>query len=57
VKEQLFRFHVVCPKCNHLSETVKEGRVPDPQVKCGECLFTHVEIVAMKVVAVTPVAR
>lgn len=47
-----YRFFVLCPKCNKLSETVQAHRVPDPRVKCGDCLMEHVEVVEMKVVKV-----
>jgi hypothetical protein len=52
-----YRFHVVCPRCHKTSDTVRDKRVPDPEVKCGDCLMDHVEVVAMKVVAVEEIRR
>lgn len=48
-----YRFHLVCPKCNKVSETSQDHRVPEPHVSCGDCLMDHVEVVQLKVVKVT----
>ncbi|SHG87965.1 hypothetical protein [Bradyrhizobium erythrophlei] len=50
-----YLFHVVCPSCNKLSDVVREDRVPDPAVSCGDCLMDKAEVVAMKVVKVEEV--
>lgn len=49
---KMFKFVMVCPKCNKTSEFVCDKIVPTPDVKCGDCLMDHVEIVAMKVASV-----
>jgi hypothetical protein len=47
-----YRFELVCPRCGNSSELNAEIPAP-PDVKCGECLFNDVEIVAMNVVKTT----
>src|SRR5262245_17924145 len=48
----MYRFHLVCPKCGKVSETIQDKHVPQPHVNCGNCLMGRVEVVEMKVVAV-----
>lgn len=44
-----YRFHLWCPRCGKISDTVANKIVPPPHVNCGDCLMEHVEIVEMKV--------
>ena len=43
---KVFRFHLLCPRCNKKSETIG---MTFPTVKCGDCLIERVEMVEMKV--------
>jgi hypothetical protein len=47
----IFRFVLACPRCNKLSETVADKRIPPPHVMCGDCLINDIKIVEMKVVS------
>ncbi len=48
----MYRFVLVCPRCNKTSETVSDQRETPPHVNCGDCLMSDVEIVEMKVASV-----
>ena len=52
-----YRFWLVCPRCNKLSQTTAEHRVPPPRLNCGDCLMDHVQIVELKVVSVDEESR
>jgi hypothetical protein len=41
-----------CPKCGKHSQTTQLHSWPLPELKCGDCLMTDVEVVAMKCVGV-----
>lgn len=48
----LFRFSLICPRCDKQSETTATASVPAPRVNCGDCLMDRCEVVEFKVVAV-----
>ena len=48
----MYRFHLVCPVCGKVSETIHDKDVPQPHVDCVNCLMGHLDVVEMKVVAV-----
>jgi hypothetical protein len=47
-------FRTKCPRCGKIDETCCEGHADPPVLKCGECLFNDVEIVALKVTPLRP---
>lgn len=51
----IYKFHLVCPKCNKTSETTQNHKFPEPSVSCGDCLMDHVEVVGMTVTCVEKV--
>jgi hypothetical protein len=48
--KMLYRFFLICPRCDKESETVSDVYWQNPRVRCGDCLMDRVEIVEMKVV-------
>jgi hypothetical protein len=48
----MHRFHLVCPVCGKVSETIQDKDVPQPQINCVNCLIDRVAVVEMKVAAV-----
>lgn len=50
-----FKFNLICPRCQKVSETFGDDRWRNPRVSCGDCLMDAVEIVEMKVVSVEEV--
>lgn len=50
--DQKFRFHLVCPRCGKVSETVADRRIPQPHVNCGDCLMNRLKVVEFKVLKV-----
>ena len=47
-------FKTECPRCGKIDETCCEGHTDPPEIKCGECLFNDIEVVALKI---TPLRR
>lgn len=46
----LYHIFLVCPRCDRPGEIIAPI-IPDPHVRCGDCLMNDVEIVEMKIVA------
>jgi hypothetical protein len=45
-----YRIHLWCPRCDKEAEAVAP-LIPNPRIRCGDCLMERVEIVEMKIVA------
>lgn len=48
----VYKFHLVCPRCNKYSETIGDKYTRNPGLNCGDCLFNDVEFVEMRVIAI-----
>jgi hypothetical protein len=50
-------FRTECPRCGKIDETCCEGHADVPELKCGDCLFNDVEVVALKVTPLRGLSR
>ena len=50
-------FSTECPRCGKVDELTCEGHADPPGVKCGDCLFNDVEVVALKVTPLRGLTR
>jgi hypothetical protein len=47
-----YKFILICPRCEKMSETTGSERWRNPRVNCGDCLMEAIEVVELKVVKV-----
>lgn len=51
-EKMAYKFTLVCPRCEKVSELPNRPDRSNPRVNCGDCLLDAVEVVELKVVKV-----